>query len=145
MNSSVWQEVYTRSRRDETHATDTLTCWLRTPYKPPAYLVCIHLWDMKSWGGAQRSSGTDVPPGDSEIYISPYFNLWFVIQPLSSAIYVFWYSFYDADSIVACRPIARQRFWSSQTRAVTRQRHVNSNRGTVFSVGSVPRCYKQDS
>jgi hypothetical protein len=27
---------------------------------------------------------------------------------------------------------------------VTRQRPVNSNRGTVFTVRSVPRCYKQD-
>jgi hypothetical protein len=28
---------------------------------------------------------------------------------------------------------------------VNRQRPVNSNRGTVFSVLSVPICYKQDS
>jgi hypothetical protein len=25
------------------------------------------------------------------------------------------------------------------------KQQLNSNRGTVFSVGSVPRCYKQDS
>jgi hypothetical protein len=30
-----------------------------------------------------------------------------------------------------------------QTTVVTWQMLVNSNRGTVFSVGSVPRCYKQ--
>jgi hypothetical protein len=28
--------------------------------------------------------------------------------------------------------------------AVTKQRPINSNRGKVFSVRSVPRCYKQD-
>jgi hypothetical protein len=33
---------------------------------------------------------------------------------------------------------------SNYTTAVTRQRPVNSNRGTVFSVRFVPRCYKQD-
>jgi hypothetical protein len=38
-NSSVWQEVYTRSRRDETHATDTLTGWVRTP----GGSWCVHL------------------------------------------------------------------------------------------------------
>jgi hypothetical protein len=32
---------------------------------------------------------------------------------------------------VACRPVARQR-------------RINGNRGTVFSVRSVPRYYKQD-
>jgi hypothetical protein len=32
---------------------------------------------------------------------------------------------------------------SNYTTAVTRQRPVNSNRGTVFSVRSVPKCYKQ--
>jgi hypothetical protein len=31
---------------------------------------------------------------------------------------------------------------SNYTTAVTRQRTVNSNRGIVFSVQSVPRCYK---
>jgi hypothetical protein len=30
------------------------------------------------------------------------------------------------------------------TTAVTRQRPVNSNRGMIFSVQSVPRCYKKD-
>jgi hypothetical protein len=33
---------------------------------------------------------------------------------------------------------------SKYTTAVTRQRPANSNRGTVSSVQSVPRCYKQD-
>jgi hypothetical protein len=31
---------------------------------------------------------------------------------------------------------------SNYTTAVTRQQLLNSNRGTVFSVRSVPRCYK---
>jgi uncharacterized protein HemY len=34
---------------------------------------------------------------------------------------------------------------SNYTTAITRQRTINSNRGTVFSVQSVPRCYKQNS
>jgi hypothetical protein len=33
---------------------------------------------------------------------------------------------------------------SSYTMAITRQWPVNSNRGTVFSVWFVLRCYKQD-
>jgi hypothetical protein len=43
------------------------------------------------------------------------------------------------DNSVACTPVARQdREISNNTTAVTRQRPVDSNRGTVFSVGSVP-------
>jgi hypothetical protein len=34
---------------------------------------------------------------------------------------------------------------TNKTTDVTRQRPLNSNRGTVFSVRSVPSCYKQDS
>jgi hypothetical protein len=41
---------------------------------------------------------------------------------------------------VICRHVARQR----PPTAVTRQQLVNSNRGTVLSVRSVPRCYKQN-
>jgi hypothetical protein len=37
----------------------------------------------------------------------------------------------NLNNIVACKPVAKQR-------------PVNSNRGTVFSVQSVPRCYNQD-
>jgi hypothetical protein len=33
---------------------------------------------------------------------------------------------------------------SNYTMTVTRQRHVNNKRGTVFSVQSVPKCYKTD-
>jgi hypothetical protein len=33
---------------------------------------------------------------------------------------------------------------SNYTTAVTRQRSVNSSRGKTFSVGSVPRCLKED-
>jgi hypothetical protein len=40
---------------------------------------------------------------------------------------------------VACRSVARQRL-----RQTIRQQPVNCNRVTVFSVRSVPRCYKQD-
>jgi hypothetical protein len=38
-------------------------------------------------------------------------------------------------NVVACRPLARQRPLNRQTTAVTGQRPVNSNRGTVFSCG----------
>jgi hypothetical protein len=34
---------------------------------------------------------------------------------------------------------------TNYTRAVTRQPPLNSNSGTVFSVRSVPKCFKQDS
>jgi hypothetical protein len=33
---------------------------------------------------------------------------------------------------------------SNYTMAITRQWPLNSNRGIVFSVRSMPRCYKQD-
>jgi hypothetical protein len=39
--------------------------------------------------------------------------------------------------------LGNHREMSSCKTAVTRQRPVNSNKGTVFSVRSVPRCYKQ--
>jgi hypothetical protein len=55
------------------------------------------------------------------------------------------------DYIVACRPLlGNDRKISKTTTSVT-HKHVftatigNSNKGTVFSVRSVPRCYKQDS
>jgi hypothetical protein len=34
---------------------------------------------------------------------------------------------------------------SNYTNAVTRQRPLNSKRGTVFYVWSMPRCFKQDN
>jgi hypothetical protein len=40
--------------------------------------------------------------------------------------------------------LGNDRERSNYTTAVTRQRPVNSNRGMVFSVRSVPRCCKQD-
>jgi hypothetical protein len=40
--------------------------------------------------------------------------------------------------------LARDHEISNDTAAVARQRPLNSNRGNVFSVRSVPRCYKQD-
>jgi hypothetical protein len=40
--------------------------------------------------------------------------------------------------------LGNDREISNYTTAVTRQRLVNSNRGTVFSVPSVLRRYKQD-
>jgi hypothetical protein len=39
--------------------------------------------------------------------------------------------------------LGNDRDLSSYTTAVTRQQPVNSNRGTVFSVRSLPKCYKQ--
>jgi hypothetical protein len=47
--------------------------------------------------------------------------------------------------IVACRPLDRQRPQNNWKTAITMQRSINSNRGTIFSVQSLPRCYKQDS
>jgi hypothetical protein len=58
--------------------------------------------------------------------------------------------------IVACRPVARQRPLEKLLRQPLlsngfTKKHVctattgSRNRGTVFSVRSVPRCYKQDS
>jgi hypothetical protein len=40
--------------------------------------------------------------------------------------------------------LGNDRKISNYTTTVTRHRTLNSNRGTVFSVRSVPRCYKQD-
>jgi hypothetical protein len=40
--------------------------------------------------------------------------------------------------------LANDREISNYTTAVTRQQPVNSNRGTVLSVRSVPGCYKKD-
>jgi hypothetical protein len=40
--------------------------------------------------------------------------------------------------------LGNDREISKYTAAVTRKRPVNSNRGMVFSVRSLPRCYKQD-
>jgi hypothetical protein len=39
--------------------------------------------------------------------------------------------------------LGNDRERSRYTTAVTRQQAVNSNRGTLFSKLSVPRCYKQ--
>jgi hypothetical protein len=39
--------------------------------------------------------------------------------------------------------LGNDRETSNYTTAVTRQWPVNSNRGTVFSVRSLPRCYEQ--
>jgi hypothetical protein len=39
--------------------------------------------------------------------------------------------------------LGNDRKINNYTTAVSRQRPVNSNRGTVFSVWSMPRCYKQ--
>jgi hypothetical protein len=39
--------------------------------------------------------------------------------------------------------LGNDREISSYTTTVTRQLPVNRNRGTVFSVRPVPRCYKQ--
>jgi hypothetical protein len=45
---------------------------------------------------------------------------------------------------VACIPLlGNDREINKSTTVVTRQLPVNSNRGTVFSVRSVPRYYKQ--
>jgi hypothetical protein len=46
---------------------------------------------------------------------------------------------------VACRPVARRRPRGDCTAAVAKQRPANSNIGRVFSVLSVPSCYKQDN
>jgi hypothetical protein len=40
--------------------------------------------------------------------------------------------------------LGNDREISNYTTAVTRQRPVNSNRGTVFSVRPVPGCYRWD-
>jgi hypothetical protein len=40
--------------------------------------------------------------------------------------------------------LGNDREISNYTTAVTRQRPVNSNRGMMFSVRSLPKCYKQD-
>jgi hypothetical protein len=40
--------------------------------------------------------------------------------------------------------LGNDREIGNYTTAVTRQLPVNSNRGTLFSVRSVPRCYKQN-
>jgi hypothetical protein len=40
--------------------------------------------------------------------------------------------------------LGKGREINNYTKTVTRQRSVNSNRGTVFSVRSTPRCYKQE-
>jgi hypothetical protein len=40
--------------------------------------------------------------------------------------------------------LGNDREISNYTTAVTRQRPVNSKRGTVFCVRPVPKCYKQD-
>jgi hypothetical protein len=40
--------------------------------------------------------------------------------------------------------LGNDRKISNYITAVTRQRPVNNNRGTVFSLRSMPRCYKQD-
>jgi hypothetical protein len=40
--------------------------------------------------------------------------------------------------------LGNDREISNYTMAFTRQRSVNSKRGKVFSVRSVPICYKQD-
>jgi hypothetical protein len=40
--------------------------------------------------------------------------------------------------------LGNDREISNYTTTITRQRPVNSNRGTVFSVRSVPRCYKKN-
>jgi hypothetical protein len=46
--------------------------------------------------------------------------------------------------IVACYPLLRiDRKISSYGTTVARQPLVNVNKGTVFSVQSVPRCYEQ--
>jgi hypothetical protein len=42
-------------------------------------------------------------------------------------------------NIVACSPVI-----SNYATAVIRHRPVNTNTGAVFSLWSVPRCYKQD-
>jgi hypothetical protein len=39
--------------------------------------------------------------------------------------------------------LGNDREADKKTTAVNKQRSVDSNRGTVFSVRSVPRCYKQ--
>jgi hypothetical protein len=40
--------------------------------------------------------------------------------------------------------LGNDREISDYTMAVTRQRPINRNRGTVFSMRPVARCYKQD-
>jgi hypothetical protein len=51
--------------------------------------------------------------------------------------------------IVACTPVARQRPVNNNKRLVLSARsakqQLNSNKGTVFSVRCMPRCYKQDN
>jgi hypothetical protein len=56
---------------------------------------------------------------------------------------VFVYSeFQKGNSATYC---GSDRETNNYTTAVTWQQPVNINRGKVFSVRSVPRCYKQDS
>jgi hypothetical protein len=40
--------------------------------------------------------------------------------------------------------LGNDRVIGNYTTAITRRRPVNSKTGTVFSVRSLPRCYKQD-
>jgi uncharacterized membrane protein len=51
-----------------------------------------------------------------------------------NTLFTFFYKY-----IVACRPVARQRFPKE-----TRKQQLHCNAGTVFSKRSVPRCHTQD-
>jgi hypothetical protein len=91
-----------------------------------------------------------------------YFNLIYKIAQLSLYLSLIYLSTvnstgYGAYDIVACRPVAGQRPRDKQkiqqpllsngfaNKHVCRATVGNINRGTAFSVRSVPRCYKQDS
>jgi hypothetical protein len=63
--------------------------------------------------------------------------------------------FLQSINILACWPVARQRLWHKQiyssrywvTDSQTNMfpwKQLNSNRGMIFSMWSVPRCYRQD-
>jgi hypothetical protein len=47
--------------------------------------------------------------------------------------------------IVARRPFSRQLLRQKLYNGLTSQLPENSNKGTVFSLRSVPKCYNQDS
>jgi hypothetical protein len=76
--------------------------------------------------------GTD--PG-GPVFICTKDFLWFLqITPSLIQFYILWY----VDPL-----LGNDRETNSYTTTVTTQRTVYSNRGTVFSVRSVPRFYKQ--
>jgi hypothetical protein len=53
--------------------------------------------------------------------------------------------YYEEDSIKQwLNLLTIKKFNFHYTMAITRQWPVNSNKGMVFTVLSVPRCYKQD-